>query len=60
MPVRSEDGAKCHSRAYETRLDDASGQVPVSHSELEWIYQAQDVPEKYAVFGDSSEHDRSI
>ena len=30
MPVRSEDGAKCHSRAYETRLDavDASGQVP--------------------------------
>ena len=30
MPVRSEDGAKCHSRAYESRLDadDASGQVP--------------------------------
>ena len=25
----------------------------VSHSELEWIYQAQDVPEKYVVFGDS-------
>ena len=36
----------------------------VSHSELEWIYQAQDVPVKYVVFGDSdwagSEHDRSI
>ena len=40
----------------------------VSHSELEWIYQAQDVPEKYVVFGDlglgrlgvTSEHDRSI
>ena len=30
MPVRSEDGAKRHSRAYEPRLDadDASGQVP--------------------------------
>ena len=55
MPVRSEDGAKCHSRAYEPRLDadDASGQVPGVHSELEWIYQAQDVPEKYVVFGDS-------
>ena len=55
MPVRSEDGAKCHSRAYEPRLDadDASGQVRVSHCELEWIYQAQDVPEKYVVFGDS-------
>ena len=53
MSVRSEDGAKCHSRAYEPRLDadDASGQVP--GSELEWIYQAQDVPEKYVVFGDS-------
>ena len=25
----------------------------VSHSELEWIYQAKDVPEKYVVFGDS-------
>ena len=25
----------------------------VSHSELEWICQAQDVPEKYVVFGDS-------
>ena len=23
----------------------------VSHSELEWIYQAQDVSEKYVVFG---------
>ena len=30
MPVRSEDGAKCHSRAYESRLDadDASDKVP--------------------------------
>ena len=25
----------------------------VSHSELEWVYQAQDVLEKYVVFGDS-------
>ena len=25
----------------------------VSHSELEWIYQVLDVPEKYVVFGDS-------
>ena len=25
----------------------------VSHNELEWIYQAQNVPEKYVVFGDS-------
>ena len=25
----------------------------VSHSELEWIYQAQDMPEKYVVFADS-------
>ena len=25
----------------------------VSHSVLEWIYQGQDVPEKYVVFGDS-------
>ena len=25
----------------------------VSNSKLEWIYQAQDVPEKYVVFGDS-------
>ena len=25
----------------------------VSHSELEWIYQAQDVPDKNVVFGDS-------
>ena len=52
MPVRSEDGAKCHSRAYEPRLDadDASGQVP---GVPQCIYQAQDVPEKYVVFGDS-------
>ena len=30
MPVRSEDGAKCHLRSYDPRLDadDASGQVP--------------------------------
>ena len=30
MPVRSEGGVKCHSRANEPRLDadDASGQVP--------------------------------
>ena len=25
----------------------------VAHSELEWLYQAQDVPEKYVVCGDS-------
>ena len=25
----------------------------VAHSELEWINQAQDVPEKYVVYGDS-------
>ena len=25
----------------------------VSHSEFEWLYQAQDVPEKYGVYGDS-------
>ena len=24
----------------------------VAHSELEWLYQAQDVPEKYVVYGD--------
>ena len=40
----------------------------VAHSELEWLYQAQDVPEKVVVYGDSDwagfghakEHDRSI
>ena len=25
----------------------------VAHSELKWLYQAQDVPEKYVVYGDS-------
>ena len=25
----------------------------VAHNELEWLYHAQDVPEKYAVYGDS-------
>ena len=25
----------------------------VAHSELEWLHQAQDVPEKYVVYGDS-------
>ena len=27
---------------------------PVAHSELGWLYQAQDVPEKYDVYGDSA------
>ena len=25
----------------------------VAHNELEWLYHAQDVPEKYVVYGDS-------
>ena len=42
MPVRSEDGAKCTREP--TKLDWMMrlAKFLVSHSELEWIYQAQD------------------
>ena len=55
LPVRGESSKKCHDRAYEAQLDahDAhDAKFLTAHDELEWLYHARDVPEKYMVHGD--------